>query len=438
MKKSLLLVVALVFAFAYNASAQIKGQEMEQYRRSSLCMVMLEDPNLDPEAAKIVRETFMNNPLPAKYNDHCVGKEVCTFSFNDIQISQEDKDAYRAFIGKKPEANGVFAELGKELLGELVQLDPLREDAPAAAWKYLMTNDFAKKVAWKWFGVDNDQFNYELIKERAVMNATELEKQAAAEETMGRDVADYIMANGGFEVISNTFIPVTRFGYKTAEEMANEVEKQAHFYAAFIPLPPAQQAAKLAGTAAAMVIKQIGGYFVKTNTYLYRLKWNEEVKTIAGQAAFDVEKFKALDCFELEFVGDETAHASTAQQKGTDEEVIARATVRAIDKALAKLEKKYEVFRTKTPLATVTPTMTAYIGTKECVQKGDKYEILMREIDPKTNKETYKSVGKITVDIVGNTLGELNDDDKASQDPFTTFKGKAPKKATSGLLIRQL
>ena len=89
-------------------------------------------------------------------------------------------------------------------------------------------------------------------------------------------------------------------------------------------------------------------------------------------------------------------------------------------------------------MATVAPAITAYIGTKECVEKGDKYEILMRQIDPKTNKESYKSVGKIKVETVGNNMGEDNDDENASADTFTTFKGKAPKKATSGMLIRQL
>ena len=115
---------------------------------------------------------------------------------------------------------------------------------------------------------------------------------------------------------------------------------------------------------------------------------------------------------------------------------IKRATTRALDKVFAKLEKKYEVFRTKTPLASLEP-MTAYIGTKECVEKGDKYEILIREIDPATKKEKYKSVGKIAVETVGNNMGEDNDNDKASADPFTTFKGKAPKKANAGMLIRQ-
>ena len=168
------------------------------------------------------------------------------------------------------------------------------------------------------------------------------------------------------------------------------------------------------------------------------MKWNQDILNTIGATGGDLAKFDALNCFELEFVGAEKAHASVAQKKYSNEEAIKRATTRAVDKVLAKLEKEYEVFRTKTPLATVQPTMTAYIGTKECVSKGDKYEILIRSIDPKTNKETYKSVGKIAVETVGNNMGEDNDDDNASADVFTTFKGKAPKNASAGMLIRQL
>ena len=62
---------------------------------------------------------------------------------------------------------------------------------------------------------------------------------------------------------------------------------------------------------------------------------------------------------------------------------------------------------------------------------------MVREIDPATNKEKYKSVGKIAVEIVGNNMGDDNDDEKAAAEPFTTFKGKAPKNAVPGMLIRQ-
>lgn len=436
MKKLFFMGAALALLCTSSVSAQIKKQEFEQYRRSSLSVIMLEDPNLDPSIASLVKESFLNNPLPSKYNDHGLDASLRTFSYNDITITDEDKSVYDALTGKKPQT--AAAGVAKEAFAKILQFDKLKEMAPYAAYKYLQSNNLAKKSVDRWFGVDSGKFNIDLLRERVAWNATELEKAAAEEASSGRLAIDYIMDNGGEEIVSNTFIPVVRFRYMSADELAAEVEAYGQLAASLIPIPQAQQAAMAAASAAGMVIKAIGGYFVYTTTYLYRLKWNSDVFNAISQTGGDLEKYNALNCFELEFVGDEKAYCSVAAKKYSNEEAIKRATTRAMDKVFAKLEKKYEVFRTKTPLATITPAMTAYIGTKECVEKGDKYEILIRSIDPKTNKETYKSAGKITVDIVGNNMGEHNDNDKASTDVFTTFKGKAPKNATAGMLIRQL
>jgi hypothetical protein len=440
MKKLFFTAAALVLLCATSVSAQIKNQEFEKYRRSSLSVIMLEDPNLDPAIASLVKESFLNNPLPSKYNDHGLDVSLRTFSFGDVTITDEDKAAYNAFIGKKEQGAlaSAIAGAAKEAFAQILKFDKLKEDAPYVAYKYVMNNNLAKKSVDRWFGVDGGKFNLDLLRERVAWNATELEKAAAAEASTGRSAIDYIFDNGGEEIVSNTFIPVVRFRYMSADELAAEVEAYAQIAASLIPIPQAQQAAMLAAKAAGLAISKIGGYFVHTTTYLYRLKWNADVFNAISQTGGDLAKYNALNCFELEFVGDEKAFCSVTAVKRTQEEAVKFATVRAMDKVFAKLEKKYEVFRTKTPLATVTPAMTAYIGTKECVEKGDKYEILIRSIDPKTNKETYKSVGKIAVETVGNNMGDNNDEKNASADPFTTFKGKAPKKATSGMLIRQL
>ena len=438
--KKLILFASLAVMCVAAVSAQIKNQEMEQYRRSSLCMVMLEDPNLNADAAAHVKAAFLENPLPSKYNDHGVDKSVCAFSFNDVTVTEEDKAAYNAMIGKKPAS--AAAAVAKEALAEILKLDPLKDEAPYVAWKYLKEQNFAQKAMQRWWGVDKGSFNVDLLRERVAWNANELEKANAAEQTAGRSIEDYLMDNGGDEIISNTFVPVVRFRYMSADEVAAEIIAYAEIAAKAAEMLPGPAALAATGirtgaTAAAAVVKGIGGYFVYTTTYLYRLKWNQDIYNKIGETGGDIAKFNAMDCFELEFVGDEKASASVAQKKYSDDEAIKRATARALDKVFAKLEKKYEVFRTKTPLATVSPKMTAYIGSKECVEKGDKYEILVREIDPATNKEKYKSVGKIAVEIVGNNMGDDNDDEKAAAEPFTTFKGKAPKNAVPGMLIRQ-
>ena len=54
----------------------------------------------------------------------------------------------------------------------------------------------------------------------------------------------------------------------------------------------------------------------------------------------------------------------------------------------------------------------------------------------KTTVVDYKRVGVITVDSVGNNMGEDNDGEGASAETYTTFKGKAPKGVQPGTLIR--
>jgi len=76
--------------------------------------------------------------------------------------------------------------------------------------------------------------------------------------------------------------------------------------------------------------------------------------------------------------------------------------------------------------------MKANIGTKECVEEKDKYEILQKivKLDKKSGKQTvsYKRAGVITVDKVGDNLT-----DPSAQ---TTFTGKLPKGVFKGSLIR--
>src|SRR5690606_38587175 len=104
------------------------------------------------------------------------------------------------------------------------------------------------------------------------------------------------------------------------------------------------------------------GYMIKTTSYLYRLVWDEETAAIFYQdywtdsnshSSEKVEAFNKSNNFKLSFVGSQSAMAdvqSSIFTNITNEELIEMATVKAIDKAIAKLERKYEEFRTKTPL----------------------------------------------------------------------------------------
>jgi hypothetical protein len=131
-----------------------------------------------------------------------------------------------------------------------------------------------------------------------------------------------------------------------------------------------------------------------------------------------------------------------------DTKLIARATVRATDAAIADLQKKYEEFKT---LATLHQeddgTLFSYIGKKEGIDSGDKFEVLERVM--KDGKETFKVVTTIKVDkkgvwdnregageIIQGSAQDKEDDDINTSLTYTTF-GKS-KKMLEGSLIRQV
>ena len=460
MKKIMVSVaVALV---AISSFAQIKGQEMEPYRRSSLNMIMLEDPRMDPSIIGMVRESFIANPIPFKYNDHTVDPALKVVSIDDVVITPEDYEESRAILTPKKKKKGDtegktklaggLTQLAGGLLGiemgpsdpkysvDNIHIDTTKRWLPHVAYKYLKANNMAKLMVDKWFGVETGNINVDLIRERAFFNATEMEKMAAEEEG-DRSAIDAIMDNGGHEIVGNSFVTVSRFRYMTGDQIAAEIVSGAAVGAQFMPRDLADATMSTAELAALAATVSVGkGYAVYTDTYLFRLVWDDEIFAKINAASADLSVYNSLDCFKLEYIGVESAYANITAGKRSTEEAVQYAMTRSMDKVLAKLEKEYEVFRTKTPLLTVDPVMTANIGTKECVEKGDKYEVLEKvmKVDKKTGKTEvdYKKIGTITVDTVGNNMGEDNDDENASADLFTTFKGKAPKNAVPGTLIR--
>lgn len=448
MKKLFLITLALAALSSLNSFAQVKGQDMETYRRSSLTMVMLEDPNLSPDVAELVKESFITNPVPAKFNDHRIDGYK-SFEPYGMKVSKEDREAYNKMAGTKKgtkdSGDGSKAGLAKSIMGAVIEIGPTdyrwrnpvidttKRNAPFYAYKFVTENDLARKMVKKWFFDENGNPSIKLLIERSFENATEAQKQEARENTGGsyNQSIDYLMNHGGWDLVSNTFVTISRFRYLNADDMYFEIMNGAAIGAQFMPRPAADAAMDLAETAATSAMMSIGrGYAIYTTTYLYRLVWNEEVKAAVMRGAFDEYPFQ------LEYVGEENAAATIAVGKRSMEEAVNFATSRSIDKVISKLEKKYEVFRTKTPLLSIDP-IHAGIGTKECVQKGDRYEVLSVSMG-KNGESVYKTVATIKVETVGNNMGEDCDDVTASSDTFTTFSGKLnPKIAHPGTLIRQ-
>ncbi len=201
----------------------------------------------------------------------------------------------------------------------------------------------------------------------------------------------------------------------------------------------AAQAASTAASAAAG-----DGYTVQAVSHLYRLKWNDDINQkfavdIYGNNATIEDLVKAGIC-ELEFVGTEKASSNIRQSLLSSSPIsslVKRATARAIDGAIIKLQNNHEEFRTVLPIIGGDgEKLYAAIGTKEGLNEKDEYEILEAQEDA-NGKRTYKAVGTVKAvpgTIWNNAYGaeeevasnpKAYDEEKAAVSyGYTQFKGK--------------
>src|SRR5690606_27112257 len=331
-----------------------------KYRRSSLYTLMINDNQR--EHFQVILNAFGNTPLSEKFNDHNIGPYLI-------------------------DATGYVKDRSAEITAHLEK------------------NNVAKDLVAKWFNRSKEgAFDMSLIQDRGEYNATVQDKMVAAKLERG----EAILADAGEELIGNTYVIINDFKFTNKEEVAEKVSKAAGWAklgASYIPggsaivntLDVVDAGATIAGK----------GYIIKTTSYLYKLEWNDSVAAVfynnmwVDKNNLDPEKIKAFEntgLFKLKLVGYEDAWAdlqSSIFTSKTDEELIYIATIKAVDKAIAKLQRKYEEFRTKTPLTSVDP-LTAKIGLKEGLEANDKYEVLEQVMD-ENGKISYKRKSVIRV-----------------------------------------
>lgn len=430
-----------------------KIKEPEPYRRSSLTMIFVEDPRTDPAMSDLFRDVFLDIPVPAKYNDHEIDLSLRSFSLDDVQVtdyqeskiaideSKKDgvkkfKNATRFIDGTASSVNIRIGPSNPAYDFNRFTIDTFERWIPHVAYHYLKQTNMGKRLVDKWFMVENGKLSVDLIRERAVYSATEVEQMTAAEAS-GRSPEDAIMDYGGHEIVGNTFVTISNVYLMTADQLAAEIIEQAAIGAAVLPQSVADltmATAELSAEAAKQIVGN--GNVVKCRTHLFRLVWNQEIFDKINACANDISKYNALDCFDLEYIGKTSQWEAIVAHRSTDVEAVYRCVSNVMDEVLADLEKEYEVFRTSTPLTQVSPIMTANIGTKECVEVGDKYEIVERryEINKKSGRPEvkYGVIGMIEVDKVGNNMDDNTADD------YTIFKPiRGQKKAYVGALIRR-
>ena len=469
--KNLFLFVAL--AVTTSAVAQNKPAETK-YRRSSLHSMMVDDAKLPN--AKVIKDAFTKQPLPDKYNDHSLASR--SFAPDKYALTAEEKAALCAKTQSKAagKMKGAAKGAAAGATGGLVDTTDAKY-LPQVIEKYLVANNVARDLVAKWFNRDaaTGAFNMTLIGERGSYDASALQVNTAKGSVRGMAS----IADAGVELIGNTFVVVTRFNFVSKKELYDAAQAALAATAAVaggaggklkgkvpgggvpnVPVTPEMQAAKDAAYK-----KATEGHIVQCTSYLFQLVWNDSVEAVfyndlwmdatTADGAKRKQAFDDSKLFSLKYIGDGKALANvplSLKKKRTDEELIAVATQNASDASIAKLQRDYEVFKTKTPLYSGNP-ITAKIGLKEGLEVGDKFEVLEQTMDEKTGRTKYVSKGKIKVtDAIWDNRFALEGEAPEAEAPAldkdgkplppkpvyteTTFKGGS--KFYPGMLIRQI
>ena len=395
-----------------------------KYRRSSLHTMIIEDAKLPK--FDIILKTFNEAEFPDKYNNHTVGDK--TFNLEQYYVSPP------------PAADGTKASKKEE------------KDLSPTINKYLVDNKIANKIVAKWFNRSADgAFDMSLIGERGSYDASAQDAAKALSTERGTSM----LADAGEELIPNTFVVVNYSKFVENEPIARAIKETTYAMVA----NSSEMPRKIAQAAADKLYEKTkDGYSVWTTAYLYQLQWTDSMSAVFYQSLWmdasniDPAKKEAFDntnLFELKLLGYQKASSFISglgeNAKGGEEMIIKNATLKSIDAVYAKLQRKFEPFRTKTPLVSTDP-LGAKIGLKEGLEAGDKYEVLEQSFDAE-GKVSYNRKGVIKVEKgkIWNNMynaGETPVDEEGnpievdSSIEFTHFKGG--KGFYPGMLLRQI
>lgn len=485
MKTSKILIASLFMGLGFGA-VQMRADD-PKFMRSSIYSVLInsndQNSRLDKEAndadpngynetlqaaglqnlTGVPSSAFEKLTIPEQFNNHNLDVVIVDYDELVKGISADEAKAARPKGGG---AGNFMKSLGASALSggnnsTFIHVEPVDDYMHAVMNKFFANNKTAPMLVAKWYnyGVDStSNFNTGLIVDRGIENASaaELAHGAADENFKAR------LNEQGFELINNTYVVATNLRFRNNKALAKEISELAEAAAG---VAANQSGLGGLGGLAALGAKKateaiVNGlmkdmYSVTAVTNLYKLDWNNDLnEKLAEDILYNenatLEDLLNNNLLKLSYVGQTKARSGVKKDKKKNLSQLAEsATARAIDKALAKLQVEYDVFRTTVPISESNEGFVyAKIGTKEGVTPGDEYDILERQVDPKTSRVSFKKVAsaKVEKDAVWfNTTGadELiaNADEKEASamkaaQALGKTKLKANKKDYEGYYLR--
>ena len=396
-------ILALAMTVAVSASAKTDQRSETNYRRSSICSFLITRD--DQKMSDRIQNKFLEIPTPDQYNNHDLSVRLLR-------------------VSKKGEFND--------------SID---------AW--LNNNFIASRLVGKWFdrNVLDGTCSLDLVKERGLYNATELDKELARRSARGTAM----LADAGEELIGRTFVLMHEAHYidnaKRSQNVATGLKIFGAIGGAFLGSGFSDLFDNLGDMASTFK-----GFRVKIHTRLYQLVWDDATAGTFYKelyaAAPDADKKAAFErqrgMFRLKYLGEVESSGSQNSFLGISEEhpdiMIRKACQRAIDDNVRDLQRDYEVFRVKCPIKSVNgKEVQVAIGMKEGVNPNSEYEVL--EPQEKNGKIEYKRVGTIVPveDKIWDNRYMAKEEMAVGSDlTASTFRVKSGSAPYEGLLVRQI
>ena len=163
--KRFIIIQLLTVVFA--AQIQAQGDGEIKYRRSSLYSMMINHEGR--EFGDEIKDVFLKIPVPDKYNNHDLSVKVIYTSEKKLDKNHEEID------------------------------------------EFIRNNGIASRMVGRWFNRDymTGVCDVELVKERGLYNASELDKALASKTQRG----NALLEDAGEDLIGNTFLIVNDIRY---------------------------------------------------------------------------------------------------------------------------------------------------------------------------------------------------------------------------------
>lgn len=363
--------------------------DKEEYRRSSLCLILL--THKDKKYAEEMERIFKEFPMPARYNEHNIVGFRCVSVRGTQTKADIDKMLQRMNIGQKL----VERWFNRNESTGAMDMDLIHDRGGYGAMyaDYERAKETVRGTALlRDEGVELLQSTFVLVCDMDYIDKAKRAGWAA----FGMGLLSLGMQVGSAVNYSQAQSAYARGDYRTARAKESSAR--------------AWNAGSFATAGAANVVKDIGGFRVKINAYLYKLNWDDAMTqrmysdywvdetTADDEASTRRSRFeKDARMFSLKYVGAYKATSSKTILRSwkNEDEVIKDVCYRCVAKGVKQLAKKFVVFKPRTPYYYEGSTMYSHIGTKEDVRYGQKYEIVQRAKDKQGNIK-YKRVGVAT------------------------------------------